>query len=110
MTDWYGLQGTLPAKGGRGDELAEVLLKAAAHLEQNSDCLLYVVGTSTSNDDIVVVNEVWTSREAHDASLKDEDVKALIERAKPLLSGIPASTEFTPIGGKGLDAPRPPGG
>ncbi|MCA1600431.1 MAG: antibiotic biosynthesis monooxygenase [Acidobacteria bacterium] len=104
MTERYGLHGSLRAKRGRGDALAELLLEAAAALNSNTDCMLYLVSRSPDDNDVVLVTEVWTTREAHDSSLQDEAVKALIQRGMPLIVDMPTSTEFLPAGGKGLTA------
>lgn len=104
MKERYGLHGSLRANAGRGDELAGLLLEAAGALASNTDCLLYMVGRSAEDQDLVLVTEVWKTREAHDASLQDESVKALIQRGMPLIADMPASAEFVPDGGKGLNS------
>ncbi len=48
------------------------------------------------------VTEAWTSREEHERSLEDKGVRALIERARPLIAEIGDRTELRPVGGKGL--------
>lgn len=103
MTERYGLHGSLRAKTGQGDALADLLLEAAASLNSNTDCILYLVSRAPDDNEVVLVTEVWTSREAHDASLQDAAVKALIQRGMPLIADMPTSTEFVPAGGKGLD-------
>jgi quinol monooxygenase YgiN len=102
MSDPYGMHVRFAAKPGRGDELEAILLEAAQGLEQDAECRLYVVSRSAENAETVWVTEAWTSREAHDASLKDERAQALIQRALPLLAGPPDATELRPAGGKGV--------
>lgn len=49
------------------------------------------------------VTEVWDSKEAHDNSLQDEEVRSLISKAMPLLDGEPErGFELDVIGGVGL--------
>ncbi len=48
------------------------------------------------------VSEVWTDQDAHDASLEPEDVRALIQEARPLIAGMSDQTQLTIHGGKGL--------
>jgi hypothetical protein len=43
----------------------------------------------------------WVDREAHRASLDDEETNAAIARARPLIASI-EGTELRPLGGKGL--------
>jgi quinol monooxygenase YgiN len=101
MTSYYGLHGHFTAQPGQGDALAEILLAAAEGLRPNDACLLYLISRSPDDPDIVWVTEAWTSKAAHDASLQGEDVKAAIQRARPLIAGIDG-TELRPVGGKGI--------
>jgi quinol monooxygenase YgiN len=98
----YGLQGKFTAQPGNGDDLAALLLEAANALRRLDDCLLYVVGRISGEPDAVLVYEVWTSADAHRASLDREDTKAAIERGRPLIEGMSDRVEFEPAGGKGL--------
>jgi quinol monooxygenase YgiN len=98
----YGMHVTFTAQSGRGDELAAILLEAAAGTEADSACLLYVVSRSPADPETVYVTEAWTSREAHDGSLEDEATRALIGRAMPLMARPPDAVTLAPAGGKGL--------
>ena len=102
MAQPYGMHVEFTAKPGQGDELAAILLEAADGARADEDCRLYVVSRSPTNAETVWVTEAWTSREAHDASLKDEAAQALIQRALPLIEGRPDATDLRPVGGKGL--------
>ena len=103
MSELFGLHGRLLAQPGKGDELAAILLEAAEALETGDDCLLYVVSRQPDNPEAVWVTEAWTSREAHRASLEDEETRAMIQRAMPLIAELPErSVELRPVGGKGL--------
>jgi quinol monooxygenase YgiN len=89
-----GTLGTIP--GGR-DELV-------AHLTRRSDalsaagCLVYEVGIDPAEPDTVFVVELWTSAEAHRASLALPDVRASIAAARPLLSGDFGGFRFDVVG------------
>lgn len=96
----YGLFGGFRVQPGQRDQLESLLLEAASLLGGNLDCLVYAVGTS-DEPDVVWVSEIWTDREAHAASLDPDDVRAVIQRARPLISGLVGRTEFTVSGGKG---------
>src|SRR4051795_11309421 len=98
----FGTQGRFDAQPGKGDELAAILLEAANALRRLDDCLLYVVGRLPEEPDAVLVYEVWTSAEAHRASLDREDTKAAIARGRPLIAGMSDRVEFEPAGGKGI--------
>ncbi|MGZ0710605.1 putative quinol monooxygenase (plasmid) [Coraliomargarita sp. W4R53] len=89
--------GTLGTKPGKRDEMI-------AHLIQRNDslldagCLLYEVGASADDPDTVFVIEVWTSAEAHRASLELPEVQAAISAAVPLLSGEFGGFRFDVMG------------
>jgi quinol monooxygenase YgiN len=90
------------AQRGRGEELETILLEAAAGLDAEDECLLYLVSRAPGEPDTIYVTEAWTSREAHDRSLEDEATRALIGRAMPLMAAPPDAATFAPVGGKGL--------
>jgi quinol monooxygenase YgiN len=97
------MHGAFKARPGKGEELAAVLLDAAAGLRSDERCLLYVVSRDLDQPDMVWVTEAWTDREAHDASLRAPGVPEMIARARPLIAGMEGRAEFEPLGGKGLD-------
>lgn len=89
--------GTLGTVSGRRDELV-------AHLTRRNDtlaelgCLAYEVGVDESEPDTVFVVEMWTSAEAHQASLARPDVQDSIATARPLLSGEFGGFRFEVVG------------
>ena len=97
----YGLFGKLSAHPEERDDLVGYLLEASKLLERNPGCIHYVVSTS-DEPEAVWVFEVWTDQAAHDASLEPEDIKALIQQARPLIAGMSDQTKLTVHGGKGL--------
>lgn len=99
----FGLVGSFKAQPGQGDRLAEILVRAAEGLGDTADCELYVISRSPDDPDAVWVTEVWTSREAHGASLDDEATRQLIAQARPLIAGMGERFELAPVGGKGLN-------
>ncbi len=98
----FGLHGRFVAQPGQGDALEAILLEAAEALGEREACRLYVVSRSPEEPESVWVTEAWTSREEHERSLEDKGVRALIERARPLIAEIGDRTELRPVGGKGL--------
>lgn len=97
----YGLFGKFIAHEGKRDELAAILLEAAALMERtNPDCLQYVVGTTNGTHD-VWVSEVWTTKAAHDSSLAPEEIRSLIMQARPLIQEMSEGTEYDVLGGIG---------
>jgi quinol monooxygenase YgiN len=100
----YGMHGRIVAQPGHGDELAAILLEAAAGLEANPGCLLYLVSRSADDPDSIWVTEAWSDRAAHSASIEDEAARALIARARPIIASFADRAELRPEGGKGLPA------
>lgn len=97
----FGLYGKLSVQVGQRNEMVAILLEAAASLQDDPECRLYLVNVSPDDPDTVWVTEVWTSREAHAASLTREEIKVLINRGRPLIAGG-ERIEVVPVGGKGL--------
>ena len=98
----FGLVGSFQAQPGQGRALADLLVEAAQSLKANADCHLYVVSRSAEDADSVWVTEVWTSVDAHRASLGDERVRQLIQEARPLIAGLGERFELSTLGGKGV--------
>ncbi len=98
----YGTHGRIVAVPGKGDELVTILRQAAAGLEANPDCRLYLVSRALDDPDSIWVTEAWTTRGAHAASLADPTARALIEQARLIIAAFAERAEFRPEGGKGL--------
>jgi quinol monooxygenase YgiN len=99
----YGLIGKFSAVPDRRDDLVDHLLRAAALLERDPDCLHYVVSTA-DEPEAVWVSEVWTDQAAHDASLEPDDIRAIIGQARPLIAGMSDQVRLDVRGGKGLQS------
>ncbi|HUA72691.1 MAG TPA: antibiotic biosynthesis monooxygenase [Solirubrobacteraceae bacterium] len=92
------------AQAGRGDDLAESLLRAADSLRDTAGCELYVINRSKTEPDVVWVTELWLSQEALDASLEQlqtDEGKAQIAEVMAVLERPPELTELEPLGGVG---------
>jgi quinol monooxygenase YgiN len=103
MAERFGLIAKIKANPGQGDALAEVLLDAAAQMQESvPGCESYVIARVPDDPDAIWVTEVWESRDAHAASLGFDSVKAAIERGRPLIAGFSDRVETVPVGGLGL--------
>ena len=98
----YGLFGKMRAQPGQRDALLDLLLQAAQLMPEIQGCHLYVINRANDDPDGIWVYEVWQDQTAHQASLGNETVKAIIASARPLIAGFGERFEFTPLGGKGL--------
>jgi quinol monooxygenase YgiN len=97
----YGLFGKFTAHPGKRDELAQILIQAAELLNNNKDCIHYVISLGDAENEVWVW-EAWASQDAHDRSLEPEDVRTLIQKALPLIAGMSDQTGLKILGGKGL--------
>lgn len=95
----YGLIGKMIAKQGQRAALAAVLLEGVSGMP---GCRSYIVANDPVDPDLLWITEVWESREAHAASLDMPSVKAAIGKGRPMISGMEAIAETTPLGGHGL--------
>jgi len=98
----YAMMGTLTAKPGRRGELVNVLKHAAGLVEVLPGCRMYIVCEDTADEATAHVIEMWDDKSAHEASLENEDVRALIGNAQQLLAGAPAGHELRVAGGFGI--------
>lgn len=99
----YGYQGILKAKKGKGNELASILLASSKVLATVKGSSQYIVSRDINNPDIIYVTEIWESKEDHDNSLMNPEVKNLISKAIPILDESPKKgLEMNVLGGLGL--------
>ncbi|MBP1991588.1 putative quinol monooxygenase [Paenibacillus eucommiae] len=96
----FGMYVKFSAKPGQRDALVQILLDGAAAAQSVKECEIYIVNVSDTEPDTVWVTEVWSHEEAHAASLAQEETKASIQLAMPLIAGVEA-TQIRPVGGKG---------
>lgn len=95
----YGYVNKFTAQSGKRDELVQILLQAAEALQSNQDCSQYLISTSNEAE-AVYVSEIWSSKQAHDASLEPPEIKAVIAKAMPLIANIFNIAEQQIVGGK----------
>jgi quinol monooxygenase YgiN len=100
----YGLLNKLTAKPGKRQQVVEILLESGKLFDDNPACLLYLVSESTNDPNLVWIVDLWTSQEEHADALKAPELRPFVEKAMPLLEGMPEQIEIRPVGGKGLPA------
>ncbi|MEU6420556.1 putative quinol monooxygenase [Streptomyces spiralis] len=96
----YGYIGSMQAQPGRRDDVVAILLSAADGLRELG-CTSYVVGLAADDPDMIVVTEVWESKDHHDASLRLPEAREAITAAMPMLTGEFTSRELVVAGGLG---------
>jgi quinol monooxygenase YgiN len=62
--------------------------------------VVFLVGRSTGNPDVVHVTEGWTTAEAHSRFFASEEAQALVANLQTLLEGESTYTDELPVGGK----------
>ena len=96
--------GSLGALPGKRDDLVAFLTRRNGVLA-DAGCVQYDVGVNPEEPDTVYVVELWTSAQAHRASLDLPEVRAVIESARPLLSGQFGGFQFDVVGSPLVGAP-----
>ena len=97
----FGMVNKLVAKPGRRDAVVEILLSGANTQGGMRGCEIYIVHTSTTDPNEIWVTEVWSSKEDHEASLKNAEIRAIIEKGRPMIEAV-VPTITNAVGGKGL--------
>jgi quinol monooxygenase YgiN len=94
--------GKATAKQGRGGELAELLLAAAADLEADPGCELYLINRQADRPDVVWVTELWRSQADLDASIEQVRGSDRVAEALAMVETWEV-VELDLLGGKGID-------
>jgi len=97
----YGLLNKLTTRPGKRDEVVEILLESGKLLDDPA-CLMYMVTESVDDPNVIWVVDLWTSKEKHAEALRTPELRPFVERAMPLLEGMPEQLEFNPVGGRGI--------
>ncbi|ANU13299.1 hypothetical protein B481_2716 [Planococcus halocryophilus Or1] len=96
----FGLYGKFKVQVEDRETLVDILLEAALSMQSLDDCEVYLISTAEEEPDSVYVYEVWKSEKAHQASLSLDSTKLLIQRAKPIITGMERINTLHPRGGK----------
>jgi quinol monooxygenase YgiN len=99
----YGFIGKFKAQKGEGNALLAILLEAAKLVSTANGCNYYIVSRDTTDENCIIVSEIWDNKEDHDSSLKLEGSRELISKAMPLINGKPEVTVLEVMGGKGIE-------
>jgi quinol monooxygenase YgiN len=99
MTIRHGFHAAITAQPGQGNALV-ALLRRAPSLDHD-DCLVFLIGRSAGNPDLVVVTEGWSSEAAHARFFASEVARAYTAEFGPLVAGSVYADEV-PLGGKAI--------
>ncbi|MFD9627360.1 putative quinol monooxygenase [Peribacillus muralis] len=98
----FSLFGKFDIQEGERDSMVGILLEAAESMKSLNECEIYLVNVSENEPNSVYVYEVWSSENAHQASLTLEATQTLIQRAKPIITGMERINTLKAMGGKGI--------
>lgn len=96
-TTLYGVIGQMKATPGQRDALIALLAAGSEAMPGN---LAYLIARDNADADALWITEIWTTSEAHLASLKLPQVQAAIAKARPIIAGFGTRAEVTPVGGR----------
>lgn len=99
MTIGHGFHAAMTAQPGKGDDLVALLQRAPSLT--HDDCLVFLIGRSASNPDLVFITEGWVSEEAHGRFFNSDVAKAYTAEFGPLVAGT-AYADEVPLGGKAI--------
>jgi len=88
------------AHPGRGGELTDILLAAAAEMDDDPGCELYLVSREATEPDRIWVTELWRDQAALDASLERARESDDASRAIALVASW-EMIDLDLLGGKG---------
>jgi len=89
----YGLVGQMKAVPGKRDELLAILSEGTDAMPGN---VAYIIGADLADADGLWITELWTTKEAHAASLQLPAVQEAIRKGRPLIAGFGTRAEFRP--------------
>lgn len=97
----FGMVGKFLCDATNRDKLVDILSKASALMAEQTACKFYIISTDANDETVIWVMELWDSKEAHDRSLTLPEVRTLIEKAMPMITGTDGAS-LNPVSGKGL--------
>jgi quinol monooxygenase YgiN len=98
----FGQHTKLVATAGQRDALVAKFLESAEMQHDNPACAVMIVGTSTTEEDVVYLVEVWASEVEWEDARTSDRVAVWAQGMPDLVAAPPESVRFDPAGGKGL--------
>ena len=85
----FSVYGRMTALPGRCDELIALLHEGFRAGGDDSGLLTYSINTAPEEPDTIWLTQLWTDREAHDATTRSEAVANVTQRFRALLAKQP---------------------
>jgi quinol monooxygenase YgiN len=99
----YGYIGSMKTQPGQCHEVISILLAGIDDLRA-AGCDFDVASEADTDEDTIVVMEVWETKQHHEASLELPETKAAIAKAMPMLTGEFTGQELSVVGGVGVSS------
>ncbi len=96
----YALINKMTTQEGKREEVLRIMIESGAAFNDNPNCLMYLLSNDKNDPNVIWVQDVWTSQEAHAEAMSDSTMKQYVEQAMPLLDGMPQQIEIELAGGK----------
>jgi quinol monooxygenase YgiN len=90
----------MTAKPGTRDDVTAILLESGHAFDELDECLMYAVTHDADDPDVIWVQDVWADAAAHEAAMAEPRMREQVQRAIPLLAGMPEQHRVTAVGGK----------
>jgi quinol monooxygenase YgiN len=78
------------------------MLESGKLTADNPANILALVYEDTKDPNVIWVEDIWTSKDAHDVALQNPAIRVYVDHVIPMLEGMPVQTEVVLRGGKGL--------
>ena len=85
----FSVYGRMTALPGRRDELIALLHEGLRAGGEDGGLLAYSINTAPEDPDTMWMTQLWTDKDAHDATTRSEAVAAVTQRLPPLLARQP---------------------
>ena len=96
----YLLINRMVTKPGKRDEVTAILLESSAVFEHIDACVMSLVSHDAAEADVIWVQDVWTDEAAHEAAMAEPGMREYVQRAIPLLAGMPEQHRMALVGGR----------
>ena len=97
----YGMYVKFVTHDGKREDLTKNLLEVANMMQSVDGSEIYIINESLEEPNVIWVTEIWSSKEAHQASLNLQEGRKYIEMSLPLIKKV-EKIEIQPLGGHGI--------
>ncbi len=102
MKQYYAQQAKMITQPGKRDELIRRLNESIGVLQSAPGCIYYLISV-TEEPDVVMISELWESKEAKDGVASNPESAKVMQELMPLIASVSDRTGMTVVGGFGLE-------